>query len=172
MLVTNLKHILMNARLKWTVFNDRFVEKLIKWSHLYNGMNKCNMLDKLYCKMFMCRWILHTVEKWHIIGHRCNETFSLISKYCTGKNANSSGLVCVCGCTYNGCNDCMSEASVNIHFPVSLMCFGLKTIIKGIHIQMAGIFRGLYVWVIRLILLINFKLVKCFVTSSDVTALK
>jgi hypothetical protein len=45
-------------------FSDHLVEKLIKWNYLDNGMNKSNMLDKLYCEIFSCRYILHTVEKW------------------------------------------------------------------------------------------------------------
>lgn len=132
-------------------------------------MNKLNMLDKFYHGIFSCRYILHPAEKWwHAIKHKRNETLPLISKYCTSKNAHSSDFECACLCKYNGCNDHVNTVAINIYFPVSLSCFGPKTSIKGNYIQVAGKFHRWYSWTVRLILLMNLRLVKCIGISSDI----
>lgn len=136
-------------------------------------MNKLNMLDTFFYGIFSCSYILHSVEKWwHVIRHKCNETLPLISKYCTSKNVHSSDFECACGCKYNGSNDHVNTADIKTYFPVSLSHFVPKTTLKGSCIQMAGIFHRWYIWTVRLILLINLRLVKCIGISSDIETLK
>jgi hypothetical protein len=132
-------------------------------------MNILNVLDKFYYGIFSCRHILHPVEKqWHAIKHECNETLPLIPKYCTSKDVISSDLEFACGCKYNGCNDHLNTAATEIYFQANLSHFGPKTSPKGSCIQMTGKVYRWYVWTVRLILLMNLRLVKCIGISSDI----